>query len=201
MRTHQAEFVTTAVQGADLIKDGRPQVAFVGRSNVGKSSLLNRLVGRRSLARTSSSPGKTRAVNYFMVDDAFYFVDLPGYGYARAAKRERQAWADLMDDYFNVTLPHPLIFQLVDSKVGATDLDIEAMDYFRHRGETPTVIATKIDRLSRSRRTRQLLAIRQALGIESEASVTPFSTKTGEGVKEVWKEIHGQLRVTAERAN
>lgn len=201
MKTQQAEFVTTAVQGTDLIRDGRPQVAFVGRSNVGKSSLLNRLVGRKSLARTSSSPGKTRAVNYFIVDSAFYFVDLPGYGYAKAAKEQREAWAALMDDYFDVTRPHPLIFQLVDSKVGATTLDVEAMDYFRHRGEQPAVIATKIDRLPRSRRNRQLQAIRQALGMESAASVMPFSIKTGEGVKEVWKEIHGQLRVAAEEAN
>ena len=97
MKVKEARYVLSAVNPRDLVTDGRPQIAFVGRSNVGKSSLLNRLVGRKTLAKISSHPGKTRAVNYFDVDATFYFVDLPGFGYAKAARTERQAWAKLMD--------------------------------------------------------------------------------------------------------
>jgi GTP-binding protein len=197
----QAKFVLSAVRAADLVADGRPQFAFVGRSNVGKSSLLNRLLRRRSLARTSSSPGKTRAVNYYLVDETFYLVDLPGYGYAKAGKGERRAWAELMDKYFGSTHPKPQLFQLVDSKVGATVLDMEAVEYFRGRGDSPIVVATKIDRVPRSRRTKMIEQIREALSLPDITQVTPFSARTGEGVKELWREIHGQLRVAAELAN
>lgn len=201
LKSPQAEFVLSAARGADLITDGRSQFAFVGRSNVGKSSLLNRLLRRRSLARTSSSPGKTRTVNYFLIDETFYFVDLPGYGYAKAGKGERRAWAELMDEYFSSTRPRPQLFQLVDSKVGATPLDTEAIEYFRSRGDFPVVVATKIDRVPRSRRTKMLEQIREALSLPDLTQVTAFSARTGEGVKELWREIHGQLRVAAERAN
>jgi GTP-binding protein len=178
LKVEHAKFVLTAVRKADLIGDGRLQFAFVGRSNVGKSSLLNRLVRRKSLAKISSSPGKTRAVNYFLIDDRFYLVDLPGYGYAKAGKSERQAWAKLMDDYFQSTVPRP-----------------------SSQGETPTVVATKLDRIPRGKRKKQLDQIREALALPDSTLLTPFSARTGEGIKELWKEIHGQLRVVAERAN
>ena len=201
MKVEQARFVKSAVGKADLIRDSRQQIAFVGRSNVGKSSLLNRIVNRKALAKTSSSPGKTRAVNYFSVDDSFYLVDLPGYGYAKASKTDREAWAKLMDIYFESTHPRPQIFQLVDSKVGATPLDVQAIEYFRSLAETPTVVATKIDRLPRSKRSQQLKQIRQALSLAEPTRLIPFSARTGEGVKDLWREIHAQLRVAAEQAN
>ena len=183
--------------------DWRWQVAIRVRRSLqrGKSSLLNRLVRRKSLARTSSSPGKTRAVNYFLIDDRFYLVDLPGYGYAKAGKSERKAWAKLMDDYFQGTNPRPNVFQLVDSKVGATALDIQAFEYLSTLGEAPTVVATKVDRVPRGKRKKQLDQIREALALPDTTLLTPFSARTGEGIKELWREIHGQLRVAAERAN
>jgi GTP-binding protein len=201
LKVEQAQFVLSAVRKADLIGDGKPQFAFVGRSNVGKSSLLNRLVRRKSLAKTSSSPGKTRAVNYFLIDSSFYLVDLPGYGYAKAGKSERKAWARLVDDYFQATEPRPIVFQLVDSKVGATALDEQAIEYLRYQVDTPAVVATKIDRLPRGRRKERLGQIREALSLSDNTPLTPFSARTGEGVNDLWREIYGQLRGVAERAN
>jgi GTP-binding protein len=201
VKVKQARFVLSAVERGDFVKDGLPQVAFVGRSNVGKSSLLNRLVGKKALARISSHPGKTRAVNYFAMDSSFYFVDLPGFGYAKAGRQERRAWAKLVDEYFRSTRPRPHVIQLVDAKVGATVLDVQAIEYLRQQGSPPTVVATKIDRLPRARRRRQLLDIQQALSLAEDEALLACSARTGEGVHELWKDIHTSLRSTTERAN
>lgn len=201
MKVKEARFVLSAVRQQDLVTDGRPQIAFAGRSNVGKSSLLNQLVGRKALARISSSPGKTRAVNYFEIDTEFYFVDLPGFGYAKAAKNERQAWARLMESYFRSTMPRPKVVQLVDAKVGATPLDVQAIEYLRHQGCEPAVVATKIDRLPRNKRQRQLDEIKTALSLSDEQQPMPCSSRTGEGVREIWRVIDAFLRLSAGTAN
>lgn len=201
MKTKQARFILSAVRHQDLVTDGRPQIAFVGRSNVGKSSLLNQLVGRKALAKISSNPGKTRAVNYFLIDSSYYFVDLPGFGYAKASKSERQTWARLMDVYFQTAQPQPQVIQLVDAKVGATPLDLQAIDYLRHQGYEPAVVATKIDRVSKNQRHGQLAAIRQALALSEKNSPTPCSSQTGEGVKEIWRAIDAFLRTSTATAN
>lgn len=201
VKTKQAKFVLSAVRQQDLVTDGRPQITFVGRSNVGKSSLLNQLLGRKALAKISSNPGKTRAVNYFLVDSSYYFVDLPGFGYAKASKSDRQAWARLMDLYFQSTEPQPQVVQLVDAKVGATPLDVQAIEYLRHQGFEPAVVATKIDRISKNKRHGQLAGIRRAMSLTDEHSPTPCSSRTGEGVKEIWRAIDAFLRASVEVAN
>ena len=201
MKAREVEFVRSAVRSEDLVADARPQWALVGRSNVGKSSLLNRLVGRKAVARISSSPGKTRAVNYFLVGSRFYFVDLPGFGYAKAAKSERRSWAALMDRYFRSTRPLPEVIQLVDAKVGATQLDGQAIEYLRDLGVEPMIVATKIDRVPKTRRSKRLAEIREVLAIEDPRSPMPCSARTGEGVKEIWKAIDASLRSHAEVAN
>lgn len=194
MKVKNARFVVAATRRQDLLSDGLRQVAFVGRSNVGKSSLLNRLLGRRALARTSSTPGKTRAVNYFLIDSSYYLVDLPGYGFAKTSKTERQAWARLLDRYFSDTRPRPRVVQLIDAKVGATRLDVDAVAYLRGLVGEPSVVATKVDRVPKSQRQRRLREIREELGCPSDVGPIPCSAKTGEGIPQLWKEISSFLR-------
>jgi GTP-binding protein len=181
-------------------RDGRPEVAFVGRSNVGNSSLLNRLVQRKKLARTGSTPGRTRAVNFFLINRRFYFVDLPGYGFAKAARTERQRWAELMNDYFRSSelseegvVLDKLLVQLIDGKVGATKLDIEAQVYFQDLGLPRLFVATKIDKVSRSRRHKALRKIRDQLAVPESISLVPFSAVSGEGVQELWRGVQAFL--------
>ncbi len=173
--------------------DGRPEILFVGRSNVGKSSLMNRMLGSKKLARVSSTPGRTRAVNYFLVDDSFYFVDLPGYGWAKAGKDERRQWAALIDRYLRSESGSRHVVQLVDAKVGATPLDVQAQDFFRSLGPRPSVVATKIDRLPRGRRGASLAAVQRTLALGNQRPIA-FSARSGEGVKELWSAIHSFLR-------
>lgn len=188
MKVDTAEFVRSAHSDEDFVRDGRPEVLFVGRSNVGKSSLLNRLLGRKGLARTSSTPGRTRAVNYFLVNGRFYFVDLPGYGYAKAGREERREWGALADRYLRRALPHSQVVLLVDGAVGATPLDSQAYGYLQGLGAEPVVVATKIDQVPRGRRARQQHAIQQVLE-DTDSKIIEVSARSGEGVGELWRAI------------
>ena len=179
------------------MRDGRPEVAFVGRSNVGKSSLMNQLLGRKGLARTSSTPGRTRAVNYFLVNRRFYFVDLPGYGYAKAGKEDRREWAALVESYLKVAIPRLRVILLVDGKVGATPLDVQAYAYLTSLGASITVVATKIDQLPRSRRVAGVRKIRSTLGLDDATPLFPVSSHSGEGMKELWGAIASHLEMSA----
>ncbi|NJL27090.1 MAG: YihA family ribosome biogenesis GTP-binding protein [Thermoanaerobaculia bacterium] len=198
MKIENAEFVRSVTQGHQLIQDGLPEIAFVGRSNVGKSSLMNRLLARKGLARTSSTPGRTQSVNYFLVNRRFYFVDLPGYGYAKASKQDRQRWAELMAQYLGQTGGRSLLVQLIDGKVGATDLDCQASEYLTSLGHAPVVVATKIDKVPQSRRVRGIKTIHQSLDLASEAAVIPVSAVSGEGIKQVWNQISAFLDHSSE---
>lgn len=191
MRIESGEFIRAAFSEKDFLRDGRPEIAFVGRSNVGKSSLLNRLLGRRALARISSQPGRTQAINYFLINSNIYFVDLPGYGYAKVGKTQRQEWARLIESYFSHGEPN--VIQLVDAKVGATPLDAEAFEYLQAVGLPPMVVATKSDKVSRGRRAQQLAAIATTLGMGDGEPVTAVSAKTGEGIPALWGRIEDAL--------
>ena len=192
MKIDSARFVLAAHSRRDFPADRRPEIALVGRSNVGKSSLLNTIVGRNKLARISSTPGRTRAINFFLVNDRFYLVDLPGYGYAKVSKAERRTWARLMDDYFRRPSEDRWLIQLVDAKVGATPLDIEAREYLASLGVAGEVVATKIDRVKRGSRHAALASIRRDLDLGDE-EVIPFSARTGEGAKQLWRAIDARL--------
>jgi GTP-binding protein len=203
MKVESADFLLTAMSQEQFRRDGLPEVAFVGRSNVGKSSLLNTLLQRKGLARTSSTPGRTQAVNYFLVNRRFYFVDLPGFGYAKASKTDRQAWADLVETYLSFQAEKAErrlgIVQLVDGKVGATELDLQAHQYFRSLGIEPSIVATKIDKVNRGQRARRLVEIRQQLTLPDDADIYAVSAETGEGVQPLWKGIMAFLGETAEK--
>lgn len=192
-KIQRAEYIRSAHSAADFLRDGRPEVAFVGRSNVGKSSLLNALLGRRGLARVSKTPGRTQAVNYFLVNERLYFVDLPGYGYAKASKDKRGGWARLVEQYFDHALPTATVVVLVDAKVAGTPLDGEALDYFRAKGADPVVVATKVDQVPRGKRPGALAALRERLGLPPASVVIPFSATSGEGMPELWRELSARL--------
>jgi GTP-binding protein len=184
-----AVFVGACGKPEELFGDGSPEVVFAGRSNVGKSSLLNRLVGG-DRARTSSTPGRTQTINWFRVDGRWWLVDLPGYGYAKASKDARRAWAQLIGSYFDDQRSGPrLVVQLVDARVGATPLDIEAGEFFDGLGVARQVVATKVDRLKRSERASSLDGIVRALELRTDSELLAVSAKSGEGIRELWKRI------------
>ena len=197
MKIETAEISLSAHTSRDFVRDGRPEIAFVGRSNVGKSSLMNRLLGRRGLARTSSTQGRTRAVNYFLVNRRFYFVDLPGYGYAKAGKDDRREWAALVEEYLRHALPRLRLILLVDGKVGATPLDTQAYAYLTGLGVEVTVVATKIDKVPRGRRSASLRGIRNTLGLDESTPLLPVSAHSGEGMKELWGALTPHLEASA----
>lgn len=193
MKISSAELERSAYRPDQLVRDDRPQVAFVGRSNVGKSSLLNRLLGRKKLARTSSTPGRTRAVHYFLVNRRFYFVDLPGYGFAKASRSDRDEWARLIQAYLEQPAGPRTAIQLVDAKVGPTVLDEEAIDYLRTFEVWPTIVATKADRVKRSERAQAERKVRSALRLDEDWPVRMASSTTGEGIPEIWSQIEAFL--------
>lgn len=189
MRIESAEFVRASADPDQVAGDGSPEVAFAGRSNVGKSSLLNRLLGRGDLARTSSTPGRTQTVNWFRIDRRYWFVDLPGYGFARVSRSARERWAETIDAYLREVRGPRLVIQLVDAGVGATRLDREAAEYFTALGVERAVVATKVDRVKRGERAKRLAEIAQAVGLADGKQVFPVSAESGEGVRELWKRI------------
>jgi GTP-binding protein len=188
VRIEGAEFLRSVVNPADLLGDEEPEVAFAGRSNVGKSTLLNALLGQK-IARTSSTPGRTQGINYFRVNDRFRFVDLPGFGYARASKEARRQWAEIIGEYLRRPHERRMVVQLVDGRIGATALDEQAGEYFDDLDLPRVVAATKIDDVKRGARARQLQEIARALRLESPAAIVAVSAQSGEGIRELWKSI------------
>lgn len=193
MKPTNVHFVKSALKPSDYPKDRRPEAAFLGRSNVGKSSLLNALLGRKGLAKTSSTPGKTQTLNFFSVDERLYFVDLPGYGYAAVPKSLKEAWNRVMLDYLREREFLRLGVALVDARHKPSEHDCHMLEILEE-AEVPTVIvATKIDKVVRGQRKQQLDLIRKTLGLDSEALIVPFSSVTGEGARELWKVIEEVL--------
>ena len=176
----RAEFVRSAARPEDFLRDALPQVAFAGRSNVGKSSVINRLLGRKNLARVGAVPGKTAQINYFRVDGRGYLVDLPGYGYARVSKAERARWGALMEAYFASGLITAGVM-IVDARHRPTADDETMARWFREAGCPLTVAANKADKLKRAEIGPNLLRIRETLALPEETALILFSAETGEG--------------------
>ncbi|WP_456425685.1 ribosome biogenesis GTP-binding protein YihA/YsxC [Desulfurobacterium sp.] len=186
----KAQLYKTVFKAEDLPDTPYNEVAFVGRSNVGKSSLLNTIVKNYRLAKVSSSPGKTRSVNFYFVNDRFFVVDLPGYGFARLSKAEQRCWKELIESYLTGRDKLKGVFLLVDSKVGPTDKDIMMKEWLEYYGIPFCVVATKVDRLKKqSERATLKRRIRQKLGIDDSVNVIPFSARTREGRVEILKQI------------
>ena len=178
-------------------RDPRPEVALSGRSNVGKSSLINTMLGRKSLARVSSTPGKTITINYYDIDKQLYLVDLPGYGYARRSQESKRSWSSLTEDYF---LKNPsadaikLVIQLIDVRVGPTDDDIMMINWLIDCGVPFIVVATKADKLSKSELHRQLDSFEENYFKGTGISVLPFSSVTRDGKDELWSKIFDSIK-------
>ena len=187
----QADFVISAVSESDFPRAGIPEVVFAGRSNVGKSSLINRLAGNVKLARTSATPGKTQSINFYRINEAFFFVDLPGFGYAKAGKFAVQQWKKLVEKYFRNRSAIVLVIQLVDSRMPPTSLDHRLSDWLAGLKIPRMLVATKSDKLSNNQRSALSRVISNSLGGQS---VVMSSAETGTGCKEIWKRV---LQATA----
>lgn len=177
---HNVEFLRSAVKESDFPADTLPQIVFAGKSNVGKSSVINKLLGRKNFARVSAQPGKTVHINYFVIDKQLYLVDLPGYGYARVSKAEQQRWGELMELYFAKGLL-TLGIQIVDIRHKPTRDDVTMADWFRASDRPWVVIANKLDKIKKSQREDNLAVIRQTLLLPEEVPVIPFSAEKGDG--------------------
>ena len=195
MRITSATFLGAATEPGRFPAPSHPEVAFAGRSNVGKSSAINRLVGRRGLARTSSTPGRTQQLNFFAINDALVLVDLPGYGYAKVSQAARAAWRPLVESYLGTRGVLAGVVLIVDVRRGLEEEEHQLLDYLATLGVPALVIATKLDKLNRGEQARALRAI--AAG---PVPVVPFSAVTGDGIPTVWKTIAEWTRPRADAA-
>ena len=191
MKISSAEFVKSAFDRTQWVIDERPEIAFLGRSNVGKSSLLNSLLNRKGLARTSNTPGRTQSLNYFLINSEFYFVDLPGYGYAKVSKAMRSDWGVMAREYLAEREALVLFIQLVDSRHAPTELDKQLNDWLIVNDKKHIVVATKADKSSNNQLQKQLAEIKKAL---PESKILAYSASTGKGRDELWSEIDSALK-------
>ncbi len=178
---------------------GRPEVAFAGKSNVGKSSLINGLMNRKALARTSAQPGKTQTINFYNINEAMYLVDLPGYGYAKVSAAEKEKWGKMIEGYLHASKELRAVFLLVDIRHKPSANDKQMYDWVCHNGYEPVIIATKLDKLKRSQVAKSLKEIRTGLGLPKEGKILPFSAETKQGREEIW-ELIDELTGLAEPA-
>ena len=189
MNLHNAEFIKSAAAPAGFIRDGRPGIAFAGKSNVGKSSVINRILNRRNFARVGASPGKTIHVNYFLIDKTAYFVDLPGYGYAKVSKDERDRWGRLMESFFAEPQLISLGVMIVDSRHKPTADDVTMAEWFKSTGRPFVIVANKLDKLKKSEIEPNLALIRETLTLPEDTRLIPFSAEKGTGKDELLSEI------------
>ena len=196
MNFNKVEFVLSAASREGFLRDGLPQLAFAGRSNVGKSSVINRLVNRKNFARVGASPGKTSQINYFLLDGGAYLVDLPGYGYAKVSKAERDRWGRLMESYFASGLI-TLGVMIVDARHKPTADDVTMANWF-YDAECPVIVAAnKLDKLKKSEIEPNLARIRETLGLREGDALVPFSAERGDGKEQLTALLREMLEVEA----
>ncbi len=189
MNLNNAEFIISAAKPKDFIADGRPSIVFSGKSNVGKSSVINRLLNRKNFARVGQSPGKTTHINYFLIDKKAYFVDLPGYGYAKVSKEEKERWGKLMEQFFDQSELITLGVMIVDSRHKPTADDITMAEWFKATERPLVVVANKCDKLKKSEIEPNMALIRETLGFADFVPIIVFSAEKGTGANELMAEI------------
>ena len=189
----KAELETVCGITSKLPENRDPEFAFAGKSNVGKSSLINALMNRKSLARTSSQPGKTQTINFYHINDTFYYVDLPGYGYAKVPVAEKAKWGKMVERYLQKSAMLKCVFLLIDIRHEPSANDQLMADWIQSNGFVPVILATKADKLNRSQIPRQIKLVREGLGLEKGSTVIPFSSVTKQGREEIWALIEQMM--------
>ena len=186
---NKVEFVKSAASSAQFIQSPMPRIAFAGKSNVGKSSVINRLLGRKNFARVGAEPGKTVHVNYFLIDGRAYFIDLPGYGFAKVSRTEKERWSALMESFFTGKDLYDLGVLIVDARHKPTADDVTMAEFFKSTGSSFLVAANKLDKLKKSEIEPNLRLIRDTLGLDDNTRLIPFSAETGAGREELLSAI------------
>lgn len=195
MEIKQSEFTTSAVKPDQYPIDERLEIAFVGRSNVGKSSLINTLTNRRKLVKVSGTPGKTRLINFFLINNEFYFVDLPGYGYAKVSKSEKAGWGKMMEQYLISRPQLKKVMLLVDSRHKPTGDDVLMYNWIKHYGYGVVIVATKKDKLTKNELQRSAKVIRETLSLDKSEQILFFSSLKKEGKEELLQEIFKDINM------
>jgi GTP-binding protein len=191
MKIVTAEFVKSAFDRLHWTTDGKPEIAFLGRSNVGKSSLINSLLQRKGLARTSNTPGRTQSINFFLINESFYFVDLPGYGYAKVSKAMRQDWGKMAEEYLAERNELRLFVQLVDARHKPSPLDAALHEWLEFHRKPHLIVATKADKVSKNQLVKNIREIEETF---PATQTIAYSSETGKGRDAVWSEIEKSLR-------
>ena len=190
MKVHSAEFVKSAFEKAHWTNDGLREIAFLGRSNVGKSSLINSLLLRKGLARTSNTPGRTQSINFFLINESFYFTDLPGYGYAKVSKTMRSDWGKMAEEYLSERDELALCVQLIDSRHKPTALDIQLNEWLLFNDKPHLIVTTKADKISNNELRK---SIAEAAKLLPGVKILTYSAQTGRGREQVWTEINSAM--------
>ena len=199
MNVTKVELETVCGVTSKLPENTMPEFAFAGKSNVGKSSLINALMNRKSFARTSSQPGKTQTINFYNINEALYFVDLPGYGYAKVSQELKAKWGKMIEGYLKKSKQLRCIFLLVDIRHEPSENDKNMYDWIVYHGFEPVIIATKLDKINRSQIAKQTKLLRAGLGLPKETKLIPFSAETKQGRDEIWSIMEQLLEPEAEK--
>lgn len=193
MIVNNVNLAAVGVKFSQYPTDNKPEVAFAGKSNVGKSSLINSMIYRKALARTSQNPGKTRTINFYNVEDLLYFVDLPGYGYAKVSEQEKIKWGQLIERYLHSSAQLKAVFLLIDIRHAPSENDRIMYQWIVEQGFHPIIIATKLDKIKRSQVQKQMKVLREGLKLIPGTTIIPFSSQTKQGRDEIWDMVENQF--------
>lgn len=193
MDVHKADIVISAVSPAQYPSTGLPEIALAGRSNVGKSSFINRMINRKGLARTSGKPGKTQTLNFYIIEEQFYFVDVPGYGYAKVSKTERAKWGQMLETYLTQRDTLKAVLSVVDLRHAPSSEDVQMYEFLKYYELPVIVVATKADKIPRGKWNKHIKIVKDTLNFDENDEFIMFSSETGEGKEEAWNIIEKYL--------
>lgn len=193
MKVHNVQMIGSFVKADQFPTDGLPEIALAGRSNVGKSSFINRMIGRKALARISSKPGKTQQLNFYKIEEQLYFVDVPGYGYAKVSKSERAAWGKMIESYFTGREPLKAVVLIVDIRHNPTNDDCMMYDFLKHYNIPVIVVATKADKIPKGKWDKHKKIVKETLEMDKNDPLIVFSSEKGIGFEQAWEEIEKKL--------